>query len=139
MNIKDCRGEIIDPIRFREVCTPEKLAEQIEQRAKERGVPAVVRVDTIRSGGILMGSTCPCIVVSHPNPPQRYFDQLIIMNDHIVSFKFWGESKANTNHNKKAEARGSLKSLFINDDELALETEHAWHMELVDIYESLMN
>ena len=138
MNIKDCRGDITDPIRFREICTPEELAEQIEQRAKDRGVPAVVRVDTIRSGGMLMGSTCPCIVVSHPNPPQRYFDQLIIMNDHVVSFKFWGESKANTNHNKKEMARGSLKSLFINDDELALETEHAWHMELVDIYESLM-
>lgn len=129
----------MDPIRFRAVCTAGELAEEIKQAARERGVPADVRVDTIRSGGMMFGSTCPCVVVSHPNPPQRYFDQLLILNGNVVSFKYWGESKANTNHNKKEEYRGSWKGLFVNDDQMALQTEMVWHAEMKEIYESLIH
>ena len=139
MNVKDCRGDVMESTRFKQVCTAEEFAELVEQKARERGVPVKVRVDTIRSGGMMFGTTCPCVLVSHPNPPQRYFDQIVIFNGNVVSFKYWGESKANTNHNKKQEYRGSLKSLFVNDDQMALQTEMAWHSELREIYESLMS
>ena len=142
MNIKDCRGTIRDPIQFSDVSgvTAENISTQMREEAKFRGVPAKITVTTIHSGSFLFGNDYPCIMVSHPNPPQEYFDLLIILNGAVVSFMYWGNSKANYNYNKKRqlESEGKFSSIFVRDDPLALQAEHAWQADIMDLFDSLI-
>ncbi len=146
MNVKDCRGDIIDPIRFRDTSglTASNIADSLKQLASQENVPAKVWTDTVKSGG-LFGTTYSCVMVAHPDPPQEYFRQMIIINGDTLSFKFWGNSKANYNRNYKAELnkRGSLTAMirgaFINDDEMALQTEQTWHASIIDLVKSMIH
>lgn len=139
MNINESCGELMPPIRLRntEGCTAENMAANIQAIAQQRGVPANTNVQTIRSGNFLFGSDYPCVIVSHPNPPQPYFSHMIVINGSVISFHYWGRSKANENRNKKEALKGTFRGMFVSDDSLALQTEDAWHSEMQEIYESL--
>lgn len=141
MNIKDCRGELHPPMRFNDVSnlTTDNIASIITDGAADRNVPVNVTKTSIHSGGLFFGSDYPCVMVSHPNPPQEYFSLLFIINGNTLSFMLWGNSKANYNRNKKAEYKqeGKLfRSMFVSDDPMALQTEQAWEADVMNILES---
>lgn len=139
--IKDCKGEIMDPIPANG-CGIDYIVGEIRRIAEEKGIPANVSVDEISTGG-LFGKTMPCIIISHPNPPISYFDQMIIMNGDILNFQFWGFSKANYNNNMKEMDRNSgklsglIKSAVRSDMSMELQTEQMWHSQIISIYEAM--
>lgn len=141
MNTKDCRGEIRQTIQA-EGWTATDIAEYIQAIADRDGIPVNVTTDQVKSGG-LFGSFYPCVLISHPNPPQSYFQHMIIINGNIINFQFWGMSKANYNSNMKEMHRneglltGLVKSAFYQHGEMALQTEMLWHNQINNIYEEI--
>lgn len=73
-NLKNNRGIITDPISFRDASglNASNIASLMSARAKEKGIPARITTDTVKEGG-LFGKSYSCVVIDHPNPPQRYF------------------------------------------------------------------
>lgn len=138
MNIKDCRGEIIGPIQA-PGWTATDVKEQLVALAEQHEVPVVIRTDQVKSGG-LFGSYFPCVILSHPNPPQAYYSHMIIFNGDILNFQFYGMSKANYNanmaeyHKNSGKLTGLVKSAFYGNDEMAIQTEDMWHSKIVDLY-----
>ena len=141
MNVKDCRGEIIGPIRA-VGWDVNNVKEKLEELANKYETPVVFRIDQVKSGG-LFGSYYPCLILSHPNPPQSYFEHMIIFNGDIISFQFWGMSKANYNanmaeyHKNSGKLSGLVKSAFYGNDEMALQTEQVWHQQIIELYNEL--
>ena len=139
--IKDCRGEIRGAIQA-EGWDRKSLVNLIKQIAEEKGIPVRVSVDEVSTGG-LFGTVMPCIIISHPNPPISYFDQMVIMNGSIFNFQFWGMSKANYNNNMKEADRNSgklsglIKSAIRSDMSMELQTEQMWHEQVMSIYEDI--
>lgn len=139
--IKDCRGEIRVPIQA-EGWKSSEIANLIKEIADERNVPVKVSVDEVSTGG-LFGTTKPCVIVSHPNPPISYFDHMIIINGNVINFQFWGMSKANYNNNmneidkKSGKLSGLVKSALRSDMSMELQTEQMWHNKILDIYEDI--
>ena len=139
--IKDCRGEIRQAIQAAG-WSAENIAEFIKEIAEANNIPASVSVDEASTGG-LFGKTMPCVMVSHPNPPQQYFSHLIIINGDIINFQCWGMSKANYNNNMKEMDRNSgkisglIKSALRSDMRMELQTEQLWHQQILSIYEAI--
>lgn len=139
--IKDCRGEIRQAIQAAG-WSAENIAESIKEIAEANNIPASVSVDEASTGG-LFGKTMPCVMVSHPNPPQQYFSHLIIINGDIINFQYWGMSKANYNNNMKEMDRNSgkisglIKSALRSDMRMELQTEQLWHQQILSIYEAI--
>lgn len=85
----------------------------------------------------------PCVMVSHPNPPQQYFSHLIILNGNIINFQYWGMSKANYNNNmiemdrNSGKISGLIKSALRSDMSMELQTEQMWHQQILSIYEAI--
>lgn len=102
---------------------------------EQKGTPARVQEDEMKSGGF-RGTKVPMIVVSHPNPPTRFFDIGIIVNDNVLSFVLLGESVQNTKKNKKEQliADGkSLQAMLVNPDELIYQQELSWRAEILEL------
>lgn len=141
--LKDCHGEIRPAIRA-DGWTPEGIIHFAEEYAKEHNISAIFKTDEISAGG-LFGQAYPCVIISHPNPPQSYFDHMIIINGNIISFRFWGYSKANSKTNLNEMDRNSgtlgglLKSAIRGSAEMELQTEQLWHQEILAIYENIWN
>lgn len=141
MNMKDCRGEIRETIIV-ENCSAQAIALEIIKKTKEKNIPAKVEVDVVRAGG-LFGDEYPCVMVSHPNPPQSYFDHMIIVNENLISFQYWGISKANFSSNMKEMHQNSgtlgglLKSAFYTDDPMAIQKENLWHKQINSVYDEI--
>lgn len=99
----------------------------------------IINVDTIKEGGVF-GNTYPCVVINHPNPPQKYFTDLIIINGNTVNFYFFGFSEANDKTNKANQRRGSLTGMIMNSlpgsNEIALRTEMAWHQSVIEVFKA---
>ena len=72
-NVKEFRGEAHRPLRCTDggQATLQYLAQTLPATFAERNVPAKIRTDTAKSGG-LFGSQVPMLVISHPNPPSHY-------------------------------------------------------------------
>ena len=139
--IKDCRGEIRQAIQAAG-WSAENIEEFIKEIAEANNIPASVSGDEASTGG-LFGKTMPCVMVSHPNPPQQYFSHLIIINGDIINFQYWGMSKANYNNNMKEMDRNSgkisglIKSALRSDMRMELQTEQLWHQQILSIYEAI--
>ena len=139
--IKDCRGEIRQAIQAAG-WSAENIAEFIKEISEANNIPASVSVYEASTGG-LFGKTMPCVMVSHPNPPQQYFSHLIIINGDIINFQYWGMSKANYNNNMKEMDRNSgkisglIKSALRSDMRMELQTEQLWHQQILSIYEAI--
>lgn len=138
MNVKDCRGEIRQAERLTHVDV-NFLFEYMKEGTQINGIPAKVTLTSIHSGGLVFGKDYPCIMVSHPSPPQQYFDMLFIVNGDVITFQYWGNSKANYDMNKKAqlESEGKLiRASLVRTDPLALQTEKVWNDEILKVYDS---
>ncbi len=139
--IKDCRGEIRPAIQA-DGWNAENIAQFIKEIAEANNIPASVSVDEASTGG-LFGKTMPCVMVSHPNPPQQYFSHLIILNGNIINFQYWGMSKANYNNNmiemdrNSGKISGLIKSALRSDMSMELQTEQMWHQQILSIYEAI--
>lgn len=137
------RGELRDKVRIRDVrgkALFEGICNALPEKLEEEGIPFSYRTDEVRSGGFLGGSSSPAVIVSHPNPPSRFFDILFLVNDNIISFYVIGESEQNTKANKKAayEQEGKfIRAAMIDADEFILEQERAWQADVLDAFASL--
>lgn len=135
---------IADPISFRDASglDASNIASLISQKAEEMGIPAMITTDTVKEGG-LFGSLYPCVVIKHPNPPQQYFTDVYIINENVVNFYFFGESKANTATNKANARKNTLSGMILNSisgsNEMALQQEMFWHRQIYEIFESLVS
>lgn len=143
-NIKDNRGTICDPITFRDASNlkADFICESMKEKALEMGVPMNVRVDSAKEGGLL-GSTYPCVVITHPNPPQQYFTDVIVINGNFVNFFFFGNSKANYQTNRANERKNTLSGMILNSisgsNEMAYQQEQLWHHSVIEVFEALLS
>lgn len=143
MNVKDCRGDIQAPVRIRNLSLV-NIANGTQAELSARGIPATVKTDQVKSGGLL-GKTYNCIMISHPNPPQTYYQHMYIIDNDTICFKYWGTSKAMYNSNRKEQLRssgtisGMIKSAFINDDEMAFQQEANWHGNVIGTFNDLLD
>lgn len=136
----------MEPQRFLDTTNvnAEFISSSILEVAQERGVPAITTIDEMKSGG-LFGQKNPCVIVSHPKPPQSYFSIVIIINGDTLNFQFWGKSKNTTKINLKehyannGKLSGMIKSALIKKDDMSLQTEQNWYADIMNIVESLMN
>lgn len=121
---RDFRGEAHIGVRFKGG-DPDFMMNffqgSIPQRLNEQGIPAKVSFGTVKSGG-LFGTKLPIMVISHPNPPSRFFDIGVVVNGNTVTFPLLGESKQNTARN--------LKKRY---DQFVLEQEESWQASIADI------
>lgn len=135
---------IIEPISFRDATglTAENIAECMREEAAAQGIPASITTDFVKEGGIF-GKSYPCIVIKHPNPPQQYFTDIYIINNNIINFYFFGNSKASraislANATKNT-FTGALFSSFSGSKEMKLQAEMAWHKQVYGLFESLIS
>ena len=102
---------------------------------KKKGIPAVVRSDVAKSGGLL-GTRVPMLVISHPNPPSRYFDIGVVVNGQVLSFPLLGYSAENARADKidKTRSQGKLlKGLLMRKpDEFQLQQEELWQEDVIN-------
>ncbi|MDO4169423.1 MAG: hypothetical protein Q4D45_05915 [Lachnospiraceae bacterium] len=142
-NLKNNCGMICDPISFRDTSNlnAEYIAELMKATADRMGVPMNVGIDTVKEGG-LFGKTYPCVVITHPNPPQQYFTDVLIINGASINFYFFGNSKANYATNKANQRKGTITGSILNaisgTDEMAYQQEMLWHRQVIDTFESNM-
>jgi len=142
-SLKYNNGMITDPISFRDASglNASNIASLMSQKAEEMGIPARITTDTVKEGG-LFGSSYPCVVITHPNPPQQYFTDVYIINGNSVNFYFFGESKANTATNKAKARENTLSGMILNSisgsNEMAYQQEMFWHRQIYGIFESLV-
>lgn len=126
---KDYRGEAAPGIRVRnadEKTLQSELQSAVADRLASEGIPASVTVDTVRSGGLLFGTRLPIIVITHPNPPSRFFSIGVVVNGNMISFPLLGESKQNTAANQGRRY-----------DEFKLQQEVSWQASVTDAIDSL--
>lgn len=116
------------------------IVSAMSEKAEEMGIPAVIKQDTIREGG-LFDHTYPCVVIEQPNPPQKYFTDVHVINKNIINFYYFGESKVNTANNKAKARSNTLAGKILNSisgsNTLAWQQELNWHEEILDIFVSL--
>ena len=136
-NTSEFRGEAHNPIRIANAGADyfSILEKRLPEELKKKGIPAVVRSDVTKSGG-LFGSRVPMLVISHPNPPSRYFDIGVVVNGQVLSFPLLGYSAENTRANKIDETRSQgklLKGLLMRKpDEFQLQQEELWQGDVID-------
>lgn len=141
VSLKQGRGEICQSILAQGWTAP-VIAQYIRDIAEQEGIPAKVTVSEATTGG-LFGSTFPCVVIEHPNPPQQYFDHWVIINGDVINFQYGGMSTATYNMNLKEERRnsgkltGMLMGAMMSDSSMELQTEHVWHNQIKGIYQQI--
>lgn len=143
LSLKYNNGKIAEPISFRNPTglNVENIAFCMEQKLKEMGIPVTITTDTVKEGG-LFGKSYPCVIFGHPNPPQKYFYDVYIINGNTVNFYFFGESKANTEINKANARKNSLTGMIMNSisgsHEMEYQQEMFWHGQIYEAFESLV-
>ena len=144
LKLKNNRGSVRKGIRLSPSSgwTSKTLGKEVLETANQYNIPVKVFADTVSTGG-LFAKEYPCVVVTHPNPPQKYFDQVIVFVENTLYFYFFGYSTANYNVNQK-QGRQESSSLWDNivgglqrDDSLSLSVEQEWHSDLCGIYDKI--
>lgn len=137
------RGELRDKVRITDMRGMElydNISHHLPRVLKEQGIPFNCRADEVQTGGFFGGTCRPILVISHPNPPSRFFDIVFLVNDNVISFHVIGESEQNTKANKKAayEQEGKfIRAAMINADEFILEQEKSWQADVLDAFASM--
>lgn len=126
------RGAMRDDIMFSEEVGGKELYDKMKamvmESVKKKGIPATFREDIVKSGGIF-GTEFPILIISNPNPENKFFDLGFFVNGQTISFPLLGMSSENTKANKKKqyEAEGKfLRSMMIKPDEFKLQQEIEW-------------
>ena len=139
------RGELRDKVRIRDMRGQELfdgICRNLPEKLKEEGIPFTSRTDEVRSGGIFGGSSSPCLIISHPNPPTCFFEIVFLVNDNVISFHVIGESEQNTKANKKAayEQEGKwIRAAMVSADEFILQQEQSWQADVLDTFASMFD
>lgn len=127
---KDFRGEAHQGIRFKNSNSADLMEffqRSLPAELERQGIPARVSFDMVKSGG-LFGTKLPIMIISHPNPPSRFFDVGVVINGNMVSFPLLGESKQNTAAN-----------MGKRYDEFKLQQEMSWRASITDAIEELLS
>ena len=66
------------------------IQRELENKIRQRGFPAVVTMDEVKSGTGLFAQKLPMLVIRHPNPPFKYREVGVIVNGNTVTFPLWG-------------------------------------------------
>ncbi len=140
----EIRGTWRDSVLFNEEVGGKDLYDKIKlllmENIKEKGIPVNFREDMIKSGGIF-GTGFPILIISNPNPENKFFDLGFFVNGQTVSFPLLGMSSENTKLNKKeqCEREGKfLRSMMIKPDEFKLQQEAEWRVKILNCYEELL-
>lgn len=121
ISTKDFRGQASEGIRIRNAQSSELEAiyqKELPERLRGAGIPVNIHMETVKSGG-LFGTKLPMMVISHPNPPSRFFSVGVIVNGNTVSFPLIGESKQNT-----------AKNMGKRYDQFLLQQEISWQSDI---------
>lgn len=141
-NTNDFRGEVRKPVRILNQegdALYQTIKDELPNSLQQQGIPAATSDQLVKSGG-LFGSKFPMLLVRHPNPPTRFFDIGIVVNQNIVSFQLLGESAQNTKANKLEDLRAQgklVRSWLVKPDEFILQQEAAWQAEIMDAFDSI--
>lgn len=143
-NLKNNKGIIQEPMYFQKdkgITNVDNVVSAMTQKAEKMGVPAIIKADVIKEGGLL-GHTYPCVVIEHPNPPRRYFTDVYVFLKDIVNFYYFGESKANTATNRANIRSNTLTGKILNSisgsSELEWQEELNWHEQIYGIFDSFI-
>lgn len=137
------RGELQEKVRITDMRGQELfdgICRNLPKVLEERGIPYKYRTDEVQTGGFFGGTCRPILVVSHPNPPSRFFSIVFLVNDNVISFHVIGESEQNTKANKKAalEQEGKwIRAAMVTADEFILEQEKSWQADVLDAFASM--
>lgn len=137
------RGELREKVRIRDMrgqALFDNVCKHLPLTLEAEGIPFRYRTDEVRSGGFFGGSSSPCMIVSHPNPPSSFFEIVFLVNDNVISFHVIGESEQNTKANKKAayEQEGKwIRAAMVSPDEFLLDQEKAWQADVLDAFASM--
>lgn len=137
------RGELRDKVRITDMRGQElfnNICNYLPKVLEEQGIPYNCRTDEVQTGGFFGGTCRPILVISHPNPPSRFFDIVFLVNDNVISFHVIGESEQNTKANKRAayEQEGKwIRAGMISVDEFVLEQEKSWQADVLDAFASM--
>ena len=146
----DLGQEISDPMGCNDMSnvTPEVIIGNMKALCDENEIPAVFSESSIEiSEGIFRKNEYKAIKISHPNPPQRYCDQLYIILPEGIRFFFVGASDAfSTVNNYQAAVDGTggnIKAKLhaiagIQPDMEPYEAEMEWHQTILAVFNSLV-
>lgn len=121
IRVSDCRGEQLFRVVYND----------LKADLQAMGIPAVVEVDEVKSGG-LFGTRLPIMVVSHPNPPFQYRKVCVLVNDNTITFPLLGNSVQDAK--ERAWKRAGLIGSFIlpRGDQLKAQQEEEWIYEIAN-------
>lgn len=142
-NTSEIRGEAQGSINFSNEVGGEtlfrKIKDLITEEIRVRNIPANIREDVLKSGGIF-GSRLPLLIISHPT--NRFFYIGIYVNNSSVFFPLLGESAENTKANKKEyyQQNGNfIKAALTNPDEFKLQEEIQWQSAVLSCFNDNVN
>lgn len=147
LSIEFLGSEIRQAISFADATniTADFIIASMENVCNEYNIPAKFRKDTVTSGKLFNKKTYECVIVNHPNPPQEYAAQVYVLAGNTVLFYYAGNSKAFREKNEYEAVRTgrgttmqSMKYMFKQPDKVALQTELAWHGQLIEAFNSLV-
>lgn len=109
------------------------IQRKLENKIRQRGFPAIVTMDEVKSGGGLFAQKLPMLVIRHPNPPFKYREVGVIVNGDTVTFPLWGRDVQEDRQRDKNRS-GLLASLVLpGRNEFQAQNEQAWLQDVVDM------
>lgn len=109
------------------------IQRELENKIRQRGFPAVVTMDEVKSGTGLFAQKLPMLVIRHPNPPFKYREVGVIVNGNTVTFPLWGRDVQEDRQRDKNRS-GLLASLVLpGRNEFQAQNEQAWLQDVVDM------
>lgn len=110
------------------------IMQMLQEETQYRNIPARITQTTVRSGGMIFGTTCPLIEIAHPT--ERYSIIGVMINGNILSFPFL--SLSNQMRNVRAKQVGVVnqnssfltKQLF-KGDLAKIQQEDYWHAQIL--------
>lgn len=117
-----------------------KIKDLMENEIKQRGIPAVIREDVVKSGG-MFGQKKPLLIIAHSDSSCKYFFIGIYVTGTQVYFPLLGESAENTKYNKNKhyqESHNFIMAGMTKPDEFKLQQEAEWQYRVLDCFNSAL-
>ena len=140
----DFRGEAHEPINVTNMGGTE-LYESLKEFMcvwfADNNIPAKLREDTVKSGG-LFGSRVPIVLISHPDPTCKYFMIGIYVVDHAVYFPLLGKSEEQYKYNMKEmrQQQGNfIPAALIKPNELKIQQELQWQSDVLTLVDGFFS
>lgn len=109
------------------------IQRELENKIRQRGFPAVVTMDEVKSGTGLFAQKLPMLVIRHPNPPFKYREVGVIVNGNTVTFPLWGRDVQKDRQMSQRRA-GLIGGLLIpGRNEFQAQEEEGWIQDVVNM------